>query len=162
MPSTLSAYTSAPVGAGLLPNPDGKFDVTVVAPGNMMIIGVHVVSWIVAIVLSFMANGEYRDLATAKDPAKGMMLFQCIMSIVSLLGAAAHASFMKKPGPIVGVFLLASVIFTTVLSGANLAVSVVDSSVYNMALFACIFVTLSSCMVISFYIYSEMAKKNAA
>jgi len=158
MPSNLPSYNPTPTKAGLLPNDNNTFDVTVVSPGNGIIIVVHVLSWIAAIVLSFVSLVMYGDLSRGNDQVTAMMILQAIMTIVCLLGAAAHASLVTNGGPIVGVFLLTAVLFTTILSGANMALSVSDSGTYIMALFACLFVTLSSCMIVAFYINNEIAK----
>tara|TARA_B110000858_G_scaffold196479_1_gene255393 strand:- start:81 stop:590 length:510 start_codon:yes stop_codon:yes gene_type:complete len=158
MPSNLPSYNPTPTKAGLLPNDNNTFDVTVVSPGNGIIIVVHVLSWIAAIVLSFVSLVTYSDLDGANDQAKATMMLQAIMTIVCLLGAAAHASLVSKGGPIVGVFLLTAVLSTTILSGANMALSVGDSGAYIMALFACLVVTLSSCMIVAFYINNEIVK----
>lgn len=124
---------------------------------GLAIAGVHVICWIVAIVLSFVSWTTRDGKLQVSDQAKGMAMFQAIMAVVSFAGAALHAAFARMPAPVSSAFLLVVVIFTTMLSGANMASGAVsaDSDVYNMSTFAAIFVSLSSAMVIAFYV--EMA-----
>lgn len=161
---------TAPTGYyGLLPNEGGTYDVTVVSfggasPLGIGIAGLHVVTWIAAIVLSFIARFG-GNLDSSSDTVKLMSLVQAICALLSFVATALHSAFVDKDfrtAPLSGVFLLFVILFTILLSGANLAVTALmtTSDAYNMQVFASLLVVLASSMVISFYInFTHLGKR---
>ena len=159
-------------------------DITVISPVkdkmySAVITILHVATWITAIVLSFVAHANLTSvtfydvddkgavgLVEPSEASKALSLMQCIMAIVSFLFTALYGALVDKkdpPAPILGALLLATIISTVMISGANLTVTTVvkDMDTYNFSLAAGIMISTASSMVFAFYIHFAKSANGA-
>ena len=124
---------------------------------GIVIFGVHVLTWIVAVILAFVASGSVSNHAGASDDAKMIALFTAIAEIVTVVFILTHALFARKEdkviAPLLTVFVLFGVIvsngygFVTAAHSLNLATG---DSPFGIALGSLIVCNLASAMAMSF------------
>lgn len=174
-----NARKSDPVGLLAVPytnNDDTGADITVISPVedkllSALITLLHVGTWIAAIALSCLARNhlvevKYMDVledgsvgqVSPSEACKALADMQIIMTSVSFAFTALYGALVSKkdtPAPILGALLLATIISTVMISGANLTITTIvkDIDTYNMSLVAGITVATASSMVFAFYIH---------
>ena len=183
----LSSTKSESIGLHAVPytnSDETGADITVISPVkdkmyNLLVTILHVTTWITAIVLSFVAhdkltNVKFYDvddkgvvgLVEPSEACKALSLMQCIMAIVSFLFTALYGALVDKkdpPAPILGALLLAAIVSTIMISGANVTVTTVvkDMETYNFSLDAGIMISTASSMVFAFYIHFAKSANGA-
>lgn len=168
-PDVKKPLKSADVGLGGLPAPDSdgtwKVERTIITPGGdgdyacfgVTIFALHVITWLVAIILSFVASGEISNHAGASDDTKMIALFTAIAEIVSVLFVITHSLFARKEDKVVAPLLTMLVLFALFVCNGYGFITAAQSlnlttggSPFGIALGSLIVCNLASAMAVSF------------
>lgn len=167
-----------PVGLLAVPytNGDEDPDITVISPVkdklfSLLVTLLHVGTWATAIGLSCVARNHlvevtYMDVledgtigsVSPSSACKALADMQIIMTSISFAFTALYGALVHRedtPAPILGALLLATIISTVMISGANLTITTIvkDMDTYNYSLVAGIMVATAASMVFAFYIH---------